>query len=283
MIIWLASYPRSGNTLLRTLLNQCFGVSTFSDELTIYSKSNWKSRGIGDEILPTDWDTFYENNNAASSEVNFVKTHKGPRDEQPAIYIYRDGRMALQSYVDLHRTRIKAKPIKSMMDLVLGDDYYGHWSSHYQSWAQRKSPTLFLRFEDLVNASPHLIERIAAFIKMEPISKEWENPLQRLHQDDPVFFRTGRIHWEPTKDWTKKIDQIFNYIHGELLVKLGYSNQEMVGAAIAELCEIDKEILDITANLAQRCASLQSHCDERLRVINTLSRAVEANLDISNK
>ena len=30
MIVWLASYLRSGNTLLRTILNRFFGVRTFS-------------------------------------------------------------------------------------------------------------------------------------------------------------------------------------------------------------------------------------------------------------
>jgi hypothetical protein len=29
-VTWLASYPRSGNTLLRTILKQCFGLSSQS-------------------------------------------------------------------------------------------------------------------------------------------------------------------------------------------------------------------------------------------------------------
>ncbi len=29
-VIWLASYPRSGNTLLRTVLYQCFGIQSAS-------------------------------------------------------------------------------------------------------------------------------------------------------------------------------------------------------------------------------------------------------------
>ena len=36
MVVWIASYPRSGNTLLRMLIRYGFGMSTFSvfDELT---------------------------------------------------------------------------------------------------------------------------------------------------------------------------------------------------------------------------------------------------------
>jgi hypothetical protein len=30
MLVWLASYPRSGNTLLRAVLKECLGLSTFS-------------------------------------------------------------------------------------------------------------------------------------------------------------------------------------------------------------------------------------------------------------
>ncbi len=32
MIVWLASYPRSGNTLLRTVLSECFGLRSTADE-----------------------------------------------------------------------------------------------------------------------------------------------------------------------------------------------------------------------------------------------------------
>jgi len=32
MIIWLASYPRSGNTLLRTVIKSCMGIDSYSDQ-----------------------------------------------------------------------------------------------------------------------------------------------------------------------------------------------------------------------------------------------------------
>jgi hypothetical protein len=273
MIVWLASYPRSGNTLLRTLLNQCFGVSTYNDEITQDVQSSWKTKGIGDCILPTSWNDFYAMEVQNQQSLHLVKTHKQPRDDQPAIYVYRDGRMAKQSFVELHRTQIKLPIKKTLLDLVLGDDYYGHWSSHYHVWTNRTGPTMLIRFEELVQASPSLITKIGEFLNIKPLSVDWKNPLSRLHEQDPDFFRTGKIEWEPTEVWTPEIDRIFNYLHGELMVKLGYSTQAAVDIAIAGLTKAQRDILDVTNRFSERCVTLQFHCDERLRVIESLSKA----------
>lgn len=267
MIVWLASYPRSGNTLLRTLLHQCFDVETYDDETGTRLLG---VLGVGALPLDSDWDDFYPRA-LSSNLLKFVKTHKYPRDDQPAIYIYRDGRLATQSYLEFQKKFVGNGIQKSLLSLVMGDDYYGSWSRHYQVWATRSAPTLILRFEDLVAAKPDLIQKIGDFIGRAPVRLNWVNPMAELQQKKPDFFRGGSISWQPAPEWTGEINQIFSYLHGNLMVKLGYIHKEIVDSEIVELPQLKRELLDVIDRLSNRCASLQFHCDERLRVIKQLS------------
>lgn len=190
MIIWLASYPRSGNTLLRTLLHQCFQLDTYDDEAGTKLVGELAELDIGAAPLDSEWDIFYP---LASSikPLKLVKTHKYPRDNQPAIYIYRDGRLAIQSYLVFHRNFVDKKNFKSLMSLVIGDDYYGSWSRHYQIWTKRSAPTLILSFEDVVTAKPELIQKIGDFIGVSPSKFDWNNPIAELQKRKPDFFIVG--------------------------------------------------------------------------------------------
>src|SRR6478609_26138 len=135
MIVWLASYPRSGNTLLRTILKQSMGLSSRSDSMdeNDHAKEGdvWAS-DVGVEGILSDWSTFYRQA-CGSDEIFLVKTHRPPVDDQPAIYVVRDGRKACLSY--LHFDRRFRKGTKSLAEIVVGIDRYGDWSSHYHAWA----------------------------------------------------------------------------------------------------------------------------------------------------
>lgn len=82
LIVWLASYPRSGNTLLRTILHNCFGIDTYSlydDKADIGSDASFSAMvgHINHNRVQTE---FYAK--ALESEgTYFVKTHDGPVDE----------------------------------------------------------------------------------------------------------------------------------------------------------------------------------------------------------
>jgi hypothetical protein len=99
MIVWLAAYPRSGNTLVRLLLKRLFGVSTFSlyddpadigADPTVAHELGHRSHGLTNE-------GFYEMA-STKPEMYFVKTHDLPRDDAPAIYIIRDGRASTRPH-----------------------------------------------------------------------------------------------------------------------------------------------------------------------------------------
>ncbi len=47
MIVWLASYPRSGNTFLRLVLHRLFGVPTYS----VYEDDDPVAQRVGPELV----------------------------------------------------------------------------------------------------------------------------------------------------------------------------------------------------------------------------------------
>lgn len=270
MIIWLASYPRSGNTLLRTLLNQCFGLQTYDDEVGPGRQGRVADIVGGVVSLDAEWDEFYPAS-TVSKDLRFVKTHRYPRDDQKAIYVYRDGRNALQSYHAFQQSFLDEQSRKSLLALVLGDDYYGDWSEHYRIWKNRSAPTLMVSYEELVVADYQTILRIGDFIELPMVNANWKNPMNDFRLKNPSFFRAGNIGWTATSDWTQEIDWIFHFLHGELMAEIGYSISSTMVGLTQECIEVIIDVLRINKKIAARCASLQFQCDERLRVIRQLS------------
>src|SRR5665213_1182473 len=98
VITWLASYPRSGNTLLRIILSSCFGQHSHS----IYSDTEFDDPAIrhviGHEAIGPDPRRFLREAYHQKRTI-FVKTHELPgKDYHPAIYVLRDGRSSLVSH-----------------------------------------------------------------------------------------------------------------------------------------------------------------------------------------
>ena len=129
--IWLASYPRSGNTLLRTVLYHCFGLASAS----IYPDD------LEDN---TDLESFTGHiEHDAHGMVRFpdgaiplFKTHQPPPDDQGAIYVVRDGRAAC---VSLWEFRGRKFP---MDKIISGQHHFGTWANHLSqstawNWPQR--------------------------------------------------------------------------------------------------------------------------------------------------
>ncbi len=116
-MIWLASYPRSGNTFFRIVLHEVYGIpsSTFHRE----------------DAYPVDDDY-------ASYPV--VKTHLLPHEivpqnpDIPAVYLVRDGRDAVVSMAH-HRTDLVAAGsdyAENLTATILAADgsHFGGWSEH---------------------------------------------------------------------------------------------------------------------------------------------------------
>lgn len=201
MIIWLASYPRSGNTYFRVLLKHYFNIDTFSvyDETIPIGKEFIKDLvGVGEQTTPVD-------EKIRSNNTSIIKTHDLPQDDYSAIYIVRDGRDALVSYAHYILSRDindKGGFINKfnliLNELVETDNYFGGWGDHTLSWMQRASNTVVIKFEELVQTQDPYTIVSNALKKVEyPVTLRDESAtipsFDDLHNLWPAFFRKGKI------------------------------------------------------------------------------------------
>ena len=207
-ITWLASYPRSGNTYLRTILFNCFGIKTAS----IYPKDLG-----GNKILENFVGHIEHNQNKTitfqKGSIPIIKTHKLNQDENRSIYIIRDGRAASVSLWNFYGKKI---PIK---DIILGNHPFGTWKDHLISWNPLKRPnTLLIKYEDILFNFEYVLNSIETFLEIKVLSK-------KLPSRDTVALFDGR--WVRSKtDWKEKISSeelnLFNEINYPLLKEFGY-------------------------------------------------------------
>lgn len=275
MIVWLASYPRSGNTLLRTVLKQAMGLDSFSDEdiqpaLGLTRKAEQE---FGHVPLPKAWDAFHREA-TESPRVTLVKTHLPPRDAQPAIYVVRDGRRAIVSYRSYHKEFFPEHEV-DLASLVLGDDHYGGWSDHHERWFEAAGPRMLVRYEELVDASADLLSRLAAFVGHAGPVTTWKNPFEKLHRENPKFFRAGGSKWEGAPGWSELVDSAFFLLHGKLMQQLGYSSAQEVGQATSRLADDEVAFLRASRSLGRQKLMYEQASRERLSVIERLDAQVK--------
>ena len=203
MIVWLASYPRSGNTFLRLVLHRLYDVPTYS----VYEDDDPVAQRVGPTIVgyrpkPADRKLM-----ADGPEVHFVKTHKRRKaDGYPAIYLVRDGRDSVVSAAKLRATTESAPGEgKSRFERLLreeitrsyiaGQPSSGSWGGNVLSWLDGAAPLAVLRFEDLV-ADPCGAAALAVSSLMPdlvPAANVSIPSFNELHGIDPDFFRRGVV------------------------------------------------------------------------------------------
>jgi hypothetical protein len=218
-VTWLASYPRSGNTLLRTILKRCFGQASQS----IYDDADLSdselSSLVGHETVGDDAQAFIAR--AAHERRNlYVKTHEmPPPDKHSSIYVVRDGRSAVVSHTHYLR-EILGRDI-TLAEVIEGK--VGHsWSRHVRAWMPRPH-SLLVRYEDLAAGKAATLKSISDFIG-KPQLHAFDISFEALHAISPAFFRSG-------SDWTNILEmdgaaqRLFEQLHGETLHALGYGRE----------------------------------------------------------
>lgn len=223
MIVWLASYPRSGNTLTRQLFKQMFGLEThsrYNDSMDIGAIPE-VADAVGHRNYQGDWQDFYTQADQ-SAQLTLIKTHDPPNDDRRTIYIVRNGRAAVVSFCHFLRDFRKRIDI-DMREVIEGRVPYGSWSQHLEAWQPLLRPdTLLVRFEDLLAEPDASAQRIGTFLGVAPTCA-WRNELANLRQAYPGFFRDG----DDTKniaELTPDMDALFQLRHGVWSRRLGYSS-----------------------------------------------------------
>lgn len=189
MIVWLASYPRSGNTFLRIVLHELYGLPTYS----IYDDDDPVAQRVGPDLV--GWAASDEKDALdASPAPCFVKTHRARRadDERPAIVLVRDGRDSLVSY-----SRLTGRPLlEEVARPAKGEGGHGPWGWMVCSWLEPAAPQrVVLRYEDLVrDPVGSVVAVVGALLPDLEADRSARIPtFAELHDRDAGFFRRGVV------------------------------------------------------------------------------------------
>lgn len=221
MIIWIASYPRSGNTFLRILLHQNFGIESYSlygDAKSIQADEATRTV-VGHRLFDNEFD---EAACRVSADCYFIKTHEpweGRFANDRAIYVVRDGRDALLSYWHFYQDYWGVEI--AMADLIDGKCFAGRWCDHVVSWKpDERDNVLLLRFEELVSNPGRTIHKISNFVGMAP--KTTEAPtFEELNAMNSRFFRQGQYTGGDGALGVENRDR-FWALHGDAMQRFGY-------------------------------------------------------------
>ena len=200
MIIWIASYPKSGNTWVRSLLSAYsysqdgnFNFSLLKKILKFPSKKylEYFTKDFSDiKKVSEYWIPAQERINLQNENKSiFLKTHSAlctlennpftnKKNTQAVIYIVRDPRNVITS-VGNHYSMDIEKSYNLMIDnnrILTGDKWggdnfgisevLGSWSEHYKSWKNIKfAPILNIKYEDLINDTKKSLIEIINFLQ----------------------------------------------------------------------------------------------------------------------
>ncbi len=196
MIVWLASYPRSGNTFCRIVLNRLFGIKT----PTVYVGEDNSAFEVGRELVGHVAEEMTVAQMHASADTWFVKTHRREEDAGPALYIHRDGRDSLVSYAcKLHQEQRFQSSDAALHSLLLpSKSNTGTWGQNACHWLDRDSrQTVLIRFDDLIKNPLDVVGQ--ALEQLDPaLDISRQNHLtvpsfSELQQINGNFFRRGVV------------------------------------------------------------------------------------------
>ena len=225
--VWLASYPRSGNTFLRHAIESVYGVATE----TLYIENDTTV----EPTFPVDYAVL-------NGCYRFVKTHAARCSHEafrrfPAINLVRDGRDALVSHAHFE-IGVGVQPVpddfnKALKKLILGGIKKGrleppptfyNWGHDVLSWYNK--PNVYqMKFENLIENPIEEVKRAFAVLNINlPRKSESVATFDRLHGHDPVMFRRGKVG-SYKDEMCEEIQHLFMKHNGNAMKLYGYGGE----------------------------------------------------------
>jgi len=224
-VAWCAGYPRSGTSLVRLVLANCFGQVTGScyDETDLTSGFREAMRSVPVGATESDVRAISE-----AQGVLFWKTHAMLDYDwnSPAIVVIRDGRRVLDSlrhfYADYGICGA------GMVSLIKGNHMWGSWSEWVRSWEVfGGSDALWLRYEDIVADIPGTVGRIGSAFGLSPIADSIP-AFDSLRLAEPRIWRAGVT--QGNGGMTAAEEEMFWALHGDVMARHGYYREEATRA-----------------------------------------------------
>ena len=215
MIIWIASYPKSGNTWVRALLSYYFfskeksfnfdilkHIPNFNIGDFVSEKTKFPSNlDYADKALETQkficqkfkMNTFFKTHSSLSKIKNNFFTDKSV--SLGCIYVVRDPRNVITSYKNFENFGYQ-KMLKIMMDensflhsskstqtklKIKGMEIISSWGQNYNSWVNNNLgiPICLVKYEDLIKNTLAELQKIFEFIKKLNSEKKTSFDLDR--------------------------------------------------------------------------------------------------------
>ena len=198
MIIWISSYPKSGNTWVRSLLSSyLYTKDGIFDNFDLLKKINQFPSKEYFEFFLKDfkdikkvsyyWIAAQARINLLNNNTTFLKTHSAlcsleknrftdRQNTKAAIYIVRDPRNLITSLSHHYSLTIEESYnfIVDKNKMIMRSDslnelgiasLLGSWSDHYKSWKNLNfAPILIIKYEDLINNTKNSFIKILNFL-----------------------------------------------------------------------------------------------------------------------
>ena len=193
MIIWIASYPKSGNTWVRSFLSAYYfskdGVFDIKNLTRIedYPNKQFFSQTVKEGEIHKHWEESQKKINK-EGKVKFLKTHNSlikafgndftqPKYSLGVIYIVRDPRNVITSVKNHNDFSNYEEALKFMQnDNAILNDYkhlknyakttiINSWRINYQSWIQNNFyRRLTIKYEDMISKPHEVFRDLVVFV-----------------------------------------------------------------------------------------------------------------------
>ena len=212
MIIWLASYPKSGNTWMRSIISALlysddgdfnFNLLRKIDQFPEKKYFKYFIKNYGDfNEIKKNWIVAQDKINL-DGKIKLFKTHQGKYTVEgnsftnndntlATIYIVRDPRNLVQS-ISNHYTKSLDDSCEFLLASKIignGKNYedkqgglytlLGKWNEHYRSWTTNKNNLLLIKYEDLIKNPKAQLERTIDFLKKYLTFETDENKINKI-------------------------------------------------------------------------------------------------------
>ena len=197
-IVWIASYPKSGNTWIRSIISSAifgkldlnelsFQIGSFSNSLESVLKFKKQLTSKGE--IRKYWKKSQEQicKNLGNQKI-FLKTHNlaanydgeffpSNKCTYKAIYIVRDPRDVSISFSYHYNVSLK-EAVNNLLDekrFLIDEknfsknEFISSWNNHVNSWKYCEFPVLYIRYEDLLKSPETIYLRLFDFLNIKPI------------------------------------------------------------------------------------------------------------------